>query len=323
MKRWQRTVRPLPLRARPMQDESVVSFVMRLAAANDFPPTLLFRIIGDCVPGKHVLHRDAILNAPAIDRLGIVSRTPADHLRRALPGLSHTPAYVPLPVATPTVRFFRLPYPMLVCRTCTLQHGPATAVAWEHRERDYARYVCTTHRRWINSIPQFHLTAAPEIVTAQHEYDHLAARYDQSQAFSGLFQAWNVTSGWLQERRHTALLQRWTARALSIGATGPGSAASRFPEMIQLAELLVDPDWRSHVGLSAAWRLRAVYRYTAHAIGTDYEVLTADNGRDDSLCKWVKNLRSHYASRAQAPTRRACSLRGIPTPPLPKSRHLE
>ncbi|GAA2635535.1 hypothetical protein [Streptomyces axinellae] len=285
MNRWQRPVRPLPLRARPMQDESVVSFVMRLAAANDFPPTLLFRTIGNCVPGKHVLHRDAILKAPAVDRLGILSRTPADHLGRALPGLRHTPTYVPLPVTTPTIRFFRLPYPMLACRTCTLRHGPATAVAWEHRGRDHARYVCTTHRRWINSTPQFHLTAAPEVVSAQHEYDQLADRYDQSRAFFGLFQAWNVTTRWLQERRHPALLQRWTTRAKSIGAAGPASAVSRFLEMTRLAELLVHPGWRELVGLAPPWRVRDFYRHAAHVTGADYEEFFVAAGRDDPLSK--------------------------------------
>lgn len=323
MKRWERPIRPLPLRARPMQDETVVSFVTRLAAANDFPPTLLFRAIGDCVPGKHVLGRDAILNDPALERLSVLSRTPPDHLRKALPGLSHTPQYVPLPISRPSVRFFRLHYPMLACRTCTLRHGPATAVAWEHRERDHARYVCIAHCRWINSTPQFHLAAAPEIVAAQHEYNQLAVRYDQSQAFSGLFQAWNITTRWLQERRHKALLQRWTARAKNIGATGPGSAASRFPEMTRLAELLVHPGWRSHVGLSAHWRLRDFYRYTAHVLGTDLEVFTVGNGREDPLCRWAQSLRSSFASLPQAPTRRACSLRGIPAPPLPESRHFE
>lgn len=323
MKRWERPVRPLPLRARPMQDESVVSFVMRLAAANDFPSTLLFRTIGDCIPGKHVVGRDAILNTPALDRLSILSRTPAAHLTRALPGLSHTPNYSPLPASRPSVRFFRLPYPALACRTCTLRHGPGTAVAWENRDRDYTRYVCTRHRRWINSTPQFHLATAPEIVAAQHEYDQLAARYDQSQAFSGLFQAWNITTRWLQQKRHPALTRRWTARAKSIGATGPISAAARFPEMIRLAELLVHPGWREFIGLASPWRVRHFFRHTAHVTGADYEEFFAAAGREDPLSKWVLSLRSNYADRPQAPSRRACSLRGIPTPAIPESRHFK
>ncbi|EKX61495.1 hypothetical protein [Streptomyces ipomoeae] len=321
MKRWERPARSLPLRARPMQDESVVSFVMRLAAANDFPPSLLFRTIGDCVPGKHVLHRDAILNAAAVDRLGVLSRTPADHLRRALPGLSHTPSYVPLPVATPTVRFFRLPYPMLACRTCTLKHGSATAFAWEHRDRDEARYVCTTHRRWIKSAPQYHLTDAPEIVTAQNEYDALAMRYDQAEAASGLFQAWNITTGWLRDERHSTLMRRWRTRAEAIGAAGPASAAVRFPEMIRLAPMLIHPGWRTHVIREGPWRLARFFRRAAQVVGTDYELFPDRNGREDPLVTWALNLRSCHTSRSLPLSRRASSLRGTRATPLPESRH--
>ncbi|MFB8123045.1 hypothetical protein ACFVG1_06615 [Streptomyces bacillaris] len=321
MKRWQRPVRPLPLRVRPMQSESVVSFVMRLAAANDFPASLLFRTIGDCVPGKHVLHRDAILNRTAIDRLSILSRTPADHLTRALPGLSHVPVYVPLPARTPTVRFFKLHYPMQACRTCTLKHGPATPFAWEHRDRDEARYVCTMHRRWIKSTPQYNLMNAPEIVTAQNEYDALAMSYTQAEAASGLFQAWNITTGWLKDKRHQSLMRRWRARAETVGAAGPASAAARFPEMIHLAPLLIHPSWRNHVIYGAPSDLSRFLRHASRAVGTDYELFPDQRGREDPLVTWAMSLRSCHTSRQLPLSRRASSLRGTRATPLPESRH--
>ncbi|MFC8129503.1 hypothetical protein [Streptomyces sp. NPDC057302] len=294
MKRWERPARPLPLRARPMAEETVVSFVARLAAANDFPATLLLRTIGDCTPGKHVLHRDAYLNDPAQDRLGILARTPVAQLRKALPTLSCTPRYVALPHQHPYLRFFRgSPYPVLACRNCTLRHSPATAVGWEYRDRD--RCVCLTHNRWISSAPQFNLAAAPEIATAQADYDELVVRYGRDKASAALFQAWNMTTRWGTEQRHPALLDRWHTRGAAIGATGPGKAAVRFPEMVQLAQVLTDPDWRRHIAMVELHHLDNFYRYTARVLGADREGFITDRGRVDPLCAWAQDLRTRHA----------------------------
>ncbi|WP_216589226.1 TniQ family protein [Streptomyces brasiliscabiei] len=323
MKRWERGIRPLPLRARPMAGETTVSFVARLAAVNDFPATLLFRTIGDCVPGRHVLHRDAYLNGPALERLVVLSRTPADHLRKALPTLAAKPQYVPLPAARPLVRFFRGdPHPVRACRSCTLRRGAATAVAWEYRDLD--RCVCLTHHRWINSTPQFALAAAPEIVTAQTDYNELVARYDQQKASAALFQAWNMTTRWVNEKRHPDLIDRWNSRAVAIGATGPAKAAVRFPEMVQVAQVLTDPDWRRHVAMVELHHLDNFYRHTAKVLGADREGFITDRGRVDPLCEWAQDLRTrHAATRArfwsdlQLNHARYRSIRR----PFPESRH--
>ncbi|MET9080557.1 hypothetical protein ABZX77_01440 [Streptomyces sp. NPDC004237] len=323
MKRWERGIRPLPLRARPMAGETTVSFIARLAAVNDFPVLLLFRTIGDCVPGKHVLHRDAYLNASAQERLAVLSRTPVDHLRKALPSLTLKPRYIPLPFERPLVRFFRgYPYPVRACRSCTLRRSPATAVAWEYRDLD--RCVCLTHGRWINSTPQFDLAAAPEIITAQADYDGLVARYDQPKASAAFFQAWNLTTRWVNEKRHPDLIDRWNSRAAAIGATGAGKAAVRFPEMVQLAQVLTDPDWRRHVSMVELYDLDNFYRHTAKVLGLDREGFITDRGRTDPLCAWAQDLRSRHAAARLgfwSDLRRNRSRYGSTPQPFPESRH--
>ncbi|MFJ8391864.1 TniQ family protein [Streptomyces sp. NPDC094144] len=295
MKRWERPARPLPLRARPMKNETVVSYVARLAAANDFPASLLFRTIGDCVPGKHVLDRDARLNPAALDRLSVLSRTPAEHLSRTLPTLKSPPQYLPLATDRPVIRFFRgYPHPVPACRICTLRHGPATAVAWGYRSLH--RFVCITHRRWLGDPPHLDLTAAPEIVTAQSQYAEIAARLGYNATAKTLVEAWQVTSRWANEKRHPALIARWTDRAAAIGAVGPGPGSVRFPEIVRLMEITGNPDWRRHVAMVQPPQLDNFYRHIARRIGTEPDAFTTGHGQKDPLSEWVRILRFRFAT---------------------------
>ncbi|WP_175412366.1 TniQ family protein [Streptomyces sp. TRM64462] len=295
MKRWERPARPLPLRARPMKNETVVSFVARLAAANDFPVSLLLRTIGDCVPGKHVLDRDARLNAAALDRLVVLSRTPAEHLRRALPTLLTAPQYVPLPTGRPVLRFFRGdPHPLLACRICTLQHGPATPVAWEYRSLN--RFVCLSHHRWIGEGPHLDLRSAPEIVAAQVQYADLAARIGHNATYKALTTSWQMTFRWLREKRHPALISRWTTRAATLGADRQLPGSVRFPEIVQLMEVTGDPDWRRHVAMVEQPDLRIFYRHTARRLGIEPDAFTTGNSQSDPLAEWVRILRHRFAT---------------------------
>lgn len=295
MKRWERPARPLPLRARPMKNETVVSFVARLAAANDFPASLLLRTIGDCVPGKHVLDRDARMNAAALDRLAVLSRTPAEHLRRALPTLRTAPQYIPLPTGRPALRFFRGdPRPLLACRICTLQHGPATPIAWEYRTAH--RFVCLAHCQWIDKAPHLDLRAAPEIVTAQIQYAELADRINYESTCKGLAASWQMTFRWLKERRHPILLTRWTERAAALGAAGQVTGCVRFPEVVRLMEVIADPEWRRHVAMVEPYDLKSFYRHTARRLGIEADAFTTGNGVTDPLAEWVRILRHRFAT---------------------------
>jgi hypothetical protein len=70
--------------------------------------------------------------------------------------------------------------------------------------------------------------------------------------------------------------------------------------MTRLAQVLVHPDWRSRAGLAATGHLRDFHRYTAHVIGTAYDVFTADNGpsrRPPFLSATYESVRPRIALR--------------------------
>jgi hypothetical protein len=88
---WQQPATPLPFRVRPVRGETTMSYVFRLATANELVrPTTLLRSIGqpsNVQPHQFML-RDGFevkLNAPAQQRLAVFAGIPLQRLRRCLP----------------------------------------------------------------------------------------------------------------------------------------------------------------------------------------------------------------------------------------------
>ncbi|MGW1160937.1 hypothetical protein ACWD5Q_23870 [Streptomyces sp. NPDC002513] len=101
-------------------------------------------------------------------------------------------------------------------------------------------------------------------------------------------------------------------------------AAVRFPEMVQVAQVLTDPDWRRHVAMVELHHLDNFYRHTAKVLGADREGFITDRGRVDPLCEWAQDLRTrHAATRARfwSDLQLNHSRYGSIRRPFPESRH--
>jgi TniQ len=88
---WQQPATPLPFWVRPVRGETTMSYVFRLATANELVrPTTLLRSIGqpsNVQPHQFML-RDGFevqLNAPAQQRLAVFAAIPLQRLARCLP----------------------------------------------------------------------------------------------------------------------------------------------------------------------------------------------------------------------------------------------
>jgi hypothetical protein len=88
---WQQPATPLPFWVRPVRGETTMSYVLRLATANELVrPTTLLRSIGqpsNVQPHQFML-RDGFevkLNAPAQQRLAVFAGIPLQRLARCLP----------------------------------------------------------------------------------------------------------------------------------------------------------------------------------------------------------------------------------------------
>ena len=245
MKAWQTPPRALPITVRPMGNESVLSYVYRLAEANHLRYPTLFRHIAPCTPGKHWLPRtEAYLNAAAVQRLAVLCGHSPQGLARALPLFRIPFAHDPSTVTDQPQLWSRKFSPQRACRRCTLQLG-WTGVILLHNAA--TRRVCERHGMW--TYWEHHdLATTPEVVKAHRQFrkligtrPHILFWYRRARHI--------MKSGKVRERGFPNVL-RWRERAARLEGPGPGSALTfrrleliRFPETVALTRFLTDPTW--------------------------------------------------------------------------------
>lgn len=314
MRLWQAPARPLPVTARPVGGETVVSYARRLSLANDMPPTTILRALGQLCnmgSGKHLLAFDARLNQQAAGRLETYTGIPSARLARALPALT---AYNQrtLPQDRPAL-CFQLAHPRPACRKCQLAAsgpaGPAVLIL-----PGWTRLTCQPHRRWLGltgETSQHDLSPARGILAADRRLAALLARSGRpAWAWGEFITAWNITQDLTEAepRRMPAFSRRWRARAAALGVTQTGKQPPRivtFPEAVALAEVITDLEWRRDVALS--WGTPPFYKYAAKAIREpSYSRWTL---LDDPFGWWLRYHRARFEQH------RRITLRIMPTPP--------
>jgi len=302
MSLWQLPARALPVTLRPLGGETVISYTRRLSEANDLAPTAIMRALGQVIPGSgyHLLDHDAWLNDQAIARLEALSALPGHRLATALPALRWGPPrwFPPLPEDSPALRCYR-PWPAArpACRPCALRASGGTAATALVRPQA-SPLLCRRHLRWLGGAAetaQTDISAAPEILTAHRRYQQLLARSgDRDWAAASIGAAWGITTHWAQDpSRRPRLRSRWQDRASRLGLTGPPSQpAVTFPEVVALAQVLTDLDWRRHVAMVREWQLDLFYQRIARRLG---EPSCQAPSRSDPIVTWAAGHRNRFA----------------------------
>jgi hypothetical protein len=305
MRLWQAPARALPVTARPVGGETVVSYARRLSVANDLPPTTVLRALGQLTgknSGKHLLICDARLNEQAAARLEAYTGIPGARLTRALPALS---AYNQrtLPQDRPALCFLRA-YPRPACRRCELAasglSGPDILIV-----PGWTRMTCRRHRRWLGlsgETVQHDLSPARDILAADRRLAGLLARSGITWAWGEFITAWNIAQDWTERPPWPmpSFSRRWRTRAAALGITQAGKQPPRivtFPEAVTLAGLLTNLDWRRDVAL--AWADTPFYKHAAKAIGEpSYSPWTLLN---DPFRQWIRYHRARFDQVRHSP----------------------
>jgi len=228
-------LRPLPRTVRPVPDETVESYLARLAAANHVSG-------GDLV--AYLSTQPSTVVSLAV--LATVGRQPAAVLARALPQL-RDPAGQDL--AARRVR----PW----CRYCTTARNINAPVLVWGRPQDK---ICLRHRLWIGDAvtapaDQLNLAAHPEVIHAQIRQHRLVRRFGThaiDTAYQCAREAWlDVTwRGYQQPYRSVRTLRPpGTDRPWRIHGEDPAYQAANYPETLTLAGLIAHPSWR-HLAMS-------------------------------------------------------------------------
>jgi hypothetical protein len=226
----------LPIAVAPADQETVASYLTRLANLHGLPLRELWEPISVARPGSR--RRDVLA-----DRLAAVTGHRREHLVRALPELHPAPDWSAL-----------RHQPQPGCPRCDARHlgGPVTRLLSHHR------YVCTRHRYWIGppDIDQAAtaLGGLDDVVRAQGHHLRLLRRHGAGATYDAVLTGF-LFCGHLSTGRgedDVGVQREWARRAEVLVPPRTETAtfsASRlfaavYPEAVSLAGLIASPTWR-------------------------------------------------------------------------------
>lgn len=278
-------LRPLPRLVAPFRDETITSYLHRLAGPNRIDPAGL----------RYLLARSGRKDAPVpLGRLAAITGLPCQSLAWAMPQIC-TPAELSgLRIASrPRARDG---WAFAACRACVAGQ-PVTRWAL------HDDVVCCRHRRWISKDhAQPDLTAQPEILRGHRRHRRLIRRHGRDPVMRALRDARRICIGW----RLDGLPDPGFVRRMEIFC-GPGwddrdewtpqtSDAATYPQSVALARLLASPYWRQRI-LGSHWAghdefTAELRRTVAPGYTWDYRPSTRwRRGRDDPLIEWRLHTR--------------------------------
>ena len=189
----------LPIAVAPADQETVASYLTRLANLHGLPLRELWEPISVPRPGSR--RRDVLAG-----RLAAVTGHRRDHLVRALPELHPSPRWSAL-----------RHQPQPGCPRCDARHpgGPVTHLLPHHR------YVCTRHRYWVGppdiAQPATGLGGLDDIVRAQRHHLRLLGRHGPAAAYDAVLTGFLFCGHLWAQRRKTASV---------LTASGPAAPRS-------------------------------------------------------------------------------------------------
>ncbi|MBN6056641.1 TniQ family protein, partial [Nonomuraea sp. RK-328] len=293
-------LRALPRRPAPLLDETLNSYLNRLAKANHLatsslrellsgsrlksvpvPPHRLARLTG--YPERSL--RYAILELSTLDELGSMNLS-----GRPRPGEAHQ------------CRSF--------CGLCLLKQDVSpnngSPVRWHHFED----VICWRHRRWIafsgeTAEPQPRLDLVEDVLHANRQHRRLCRRYGRKAVLTAFHDADYIFSSWTSVGRHQERFgKRMVALAgqgwkLATNQHGPAQAAGRYPAVVALTRLLVMPVWRA---LALSRRPGMIFSVEPALLAEIRRTVARDYARpgqnwsafrSDALYGWIENERKN------------------------------
>lgn len=228
-------LRPLPRTVSPVPDETLHSYLGRLASANAMRSWELTRYvkgsrrISDPVPPDVVITLSG--QSPDSMRYAILELCSPRELAvmkvagRPRPGHS-TPGHE--------------------CMRCagTSDFGDL-ATCWRRSED----VICLPHRRWTAGAGQLDLTGHDDIVQANKRHRRLIRRHGRASVSRAFTQASTVVEEWVSRpsycERFYQLMRRFHGSNWRIPRDAPTVLASCYPPAVALTRLLASPGWRA------------------------------------------------------------------------------
>lgn len=236
-----RFLRPLPRRVAPAHDETLQSYLTRLARVNRLDVDAL-REHAAGLRGK---------SAPVpLDRLAALAGRP----RLAL---GHAVLELCTPEDLTGMHVRDRPRPgrnaRVACQCCTAARGHSGMVrTWQLHED----CVCLRHRRWISadtvspSAGQPDLTRQPEILAANRRHRGLIRSHGRHAVLTAFRHAGHIVGRWRVRREHDESFFRLLeifhgTRDWRLPETHPTVDAAAYPQTVAMTALLLNRTWRA------------------------------------------------------------------------------
>ncbi|MGV4926395.1 TniQ family protein [Streptomyces sp. BHT-5-2] len=232
-------LRQLPVSPGPIHNETLGSYLHRLAVANNRPAGPLARLLGPLPPEFSPLSNTTTgWTSHSVERLATLSGRPAARLARALPALADF--LNPDASGSHSDRVIGRP-----CRCCTASRSPSASVVITLSPAH--QHVCLRHRLWTRSTHDIPLAHLPEVLHAQRRLDRFARRHRKMR--QALDVGCKIVDEWSASGMPIDLRREWTDRLDRIEAHSaskmiPAEDRHRlaaFPEIVVLATLVLDP----------------------------------------------------------------------------------
>lgn len=233
---WPLMPRPLPRLVAPFRDETITSYLHRLAAANRLDPAAL----------RSLLAGSDRKDAPVpLSQLAAVTGLPCQPLACAMPQICTASELSGLHIHNrPRARDG---WAFAACRPCVAGQ-PVTRWAL------HDDVICSRHRRWLSKDhDQPDLTAQPEILHAHQRHRRLIRRHGRDPVMRAVRDAQYICIGWrlaglpdpgFHHRMEIFCGPCWDDRD---EWTDQAFDAAAYPRSVALARLLASPYWRQRI----------------------------------------------------------------------------
>jgi len=225
-------IRALPIGLPPVNQETLGSYLHRIADANHITIAAIAQILGTSRRYRRTDDDPTIWTTNTVTALATLTGRSANTLTRALPALR--PLATAAAAATPS-RPTAIP-PRVACRHCMASKGIHGLVL--QRAASHER-VCPRHQRWLHGPEQHALHTLPEIRQANLRHRRLICRYDTAAGDAAYAQALQLVHERFIAADQPDLQHRWTQR---LGLLRRDPHGDPYRPSLQRLELVTYPE---------------------------------------------------------------------------------
>ncbi len=229
-------LQPLPRTVSPAPDETLLSYLRRLAQANGIRPWELTSLVKGSKRTS-----DPVLPT----RMITLSGQPPDSMRYAILELC-----TPGELAVMNVVGRPRPGHSIADHRCTLCAG--TSDLYEDRVTCWRRHedvICIPHRRWTAGGEQLDLAGHDDIIQASKQHRRLIRRHGRAAVSQAFAQASSIIEEWATRpsyrERFSQLMSSFQGGEWRVFMHAPAARASCYVPAVALTRLLASATWKA------------------------------------------------------------------------------